>query len=315
MNDLDVIEQKARAWMEQAEDLDSLAKAAAVLHEVDQQRKLRMELESAGSQAEKAVAERRQSAIRFWSATLLPAFAFLVTALTFLWQIEQGKETARAQADSQWRSAVEKIGPIAQPAAVGALEMKSFFASDYAKESRPVAAALLVSVDDPSIFDDVYFDLVKDTTQQNDWDLIALARALTSRLKAKRDSCIAARAKDRTLADPSLGHFLDAPQDFCDDQSDLDKIDADMQKLDSVSEGLITLWRNPTRKMKPGGEDLEAIAFLNGNYDGLDFRRASLSGSGFYGQCSLEDASFDTKTSLNHCSGGNSTSIVAAATP
>ncbi len=313
MDDLDVIELKAHVWMEQSQDLDTLARVAGLLHEVDQQRKLRMELASAASRPQKAKAERRQDAVRFWSATLLPAFAFLVTALTFVWQIEQGQKNARALEDSQWRSAVEKIGPIAQPAAVGVLEMKSFFGSDYAKESRPVAAALLVSVEDPSIFDDVYFDLVKNTTQQNDWELIALARALTSRLKTARDSCISARGPDRVVAGPSLAHFLDAPGDFCDNQSDLDKIDADMQKLDSVSNGLIALWKDPARKMKPAGEDLEAIAFLNGDFSGLDFQRASLSGSGFYGNCRLEGTSLDSNASFNHCNSANSKSLVAAA--
>jgi hypothetical protein len=313
MDDLDVIELKALVCMEQAQDLDTLAKVAGLLHGVDQQRKLRMELASAASRPQKAKAERRQDAVRFWSATLLPAFAFLVTAFTFMWQIEQGKQAARAQEDSQWRSAVEKIGPTAPPAAVGVLEMKSFFVSDYAKESRPVAASLLVAVDDPNIFDDVYFDLVNEATPTGDGNLIALARALTSRLKDTRDRCISARRPGRAQATPSLADFLDAPGDYCDNQSDLDKIEADTVKLDSVSQGLSALWKNPTRKMTPKGEDLNGIVFLDGDFSKLDFQGASLIGSVFYGDCRLEGTSLDSNASLNRCTSGNSKSLVAAA--
>ena len=313
MDDLSLIEEKARAWTEQADDLDSLAKAASILHGVDEQRKMRAELADSQSRSQNDRAERKQNAMRFWTAALLPTMAILVTAGTLWYQIHEGQATARSQEDSQWRSAIEKIAPDSQTAAVGILEMNSFFASDYAKQARPVAASLLVKVEDPNIFDVVFFDLVHDTTPQNEPDLIALARALTERLREDQKKCIMARGPDRAPADPSLAHFLNAPQDFCDDESDLGRIDADMRKLDSVSQGLIALWKNAHPKMGPSGEDLEAIAFLNGNYGGLDFRQASLSGTGFYGECHLDGALFDNHpATLNHCENQDSKNVVAA---
>ncbi len=304
MDDLGLIETKAHAFIEESKDLDSLAKAANILRDIDEQRKIRAELEMAGKNADRAASEHTSDKIRFWTATLLPTLAFLVTAGTFLYQIQQGKVAAQAQEDSQWRLALEKIAGDSQSAPIGALEMQSFFnSSRYDKESRPVAATLLPKIDDLSLFDVVFFDLLGKTTKQSQQELIVLARSLTSRLRDQWSAC----PKASLPADNSFAHFLKNPEDFYDDNDQTQgkeemKVDADEWKLDSVIHGLTELWQDPRSQVTPRGQDLAGIAFLNGNYKGVDFRGAQLSDTAFYGKCNIDGAKFDSPTkSMNHC--------------
>lgn len=303
MTDLDLMETKARTWLQEATDVESLTKAAGLLRQIDEHRKLQLELENTTTEARRVETEHKSERIRFWTATLLPTLAFLVTAGTFLLQIQQTKSGAQAQEDSQWRSALEKTAPDSNSAPIGALEMQSFFASKrYKKESRPVAATLLVGIDDRNLFDVIFFDLLDKTTKDDQQELIFLARALSSRLRDKYEVRLAA-GKERP-ADRSFEHFLKDPEDFY-DESDLNQakaletIDADKWKLDSVSQGLIELWRNP--KISPAEEDLSEIVFLNGDYSGLNFSHALLSGAGFYGTCNLTGVRYSNLESVNHC--------------
>jgi hypothetical protein len=316
MDDLELIEKKAQTWMAEAKDLDSFAQAARVLHQVAEQRKMRSEAARAQSGESLPKGEARRGKVGFLIATLLPALAFVVTAGTFLYQMKQGNVATQAQEDSQWRSALEKIKTDSESAPIGALEMHSFFASrQYAKEARPVAAMLLESVDDRSVFDLVYFDLVYDKQHQNQEELITLARALTERLSTEQEKCMRAAGKQLPPPDGSFAEFLKAPEHFCDDEKDLEKIDADTAKLDSVSQGLSDLWKNRHLHMSPAKQDLAGVAFLNGDFSGLDFRHAVLRGAGFYGDCHLTGAQLDQRESVDHCGGQESNKLAAALKP
>jgi hypothetical protein len=310
MDDLDLIESKARAAIEESKDLDSLAKATQILRDVDEQRKLRADARAAQHNALRSAAERKEDKVRFMVATLMPTLAFLVTAGTFLYQIHAGKVAAQAQEDSQWRSALEKIAPDPKSAHVGALEMESFFASErYQNVSRPVAASLLVTIDDPNIFDLIFADFLDKTVGHKQQELVTVARALTSRLRSRYEGRKNVVDKD-CPQDSSFAQFLRRPECFYDDDDPKDAeeetlVDTDMWKLDTVSHKLISLWKDPVSNLKPSQQALEGIAFYTekgGDYTGLDFSGAQLSGSGFYGNCNLTGVKFDVpQKSVDHC--------------
>jgi hypothetical protein len=310
MDDLDLIESKARTAIEESKDLDSLAKAAQILRDVEGQRKIRADVRAAQHIALRSAAERKEEKVRFLIGTLMPTLAFLVTAGTFLFQIYQGKIAAQQQEDSQWRSALEKIAPDSKSAHVGALEMESFFSSPrYQNVSRPVAASLLVTINDPTIFDLIFADFLDKTVGQKQQELVTVARALTSRLRGRYEG--RKNVVDKSCGpDNSFAQFLRRPECFYDDDNPQDaeeetRVDADQWKLDTVSHKLISLWKDPGSKLKPAQQPLEGVAFYtekSGDYTGLDFSGAQLSGSGFYGNCDLSGAKFDVpQKSVDHC--------------
>jgi len=303
MNDLDLIETKARAFIEEAKDLDSLAKAAKIIRDLDEQRKIRAELNAAKQDADRT-AERRSEKVRFWTATLLPTLAFLVTAGTFLFQIQQGKVAAQGQEDSQWRTELEKSATDPKLAPVGALEMQSFFGSKrYSDQSRKVAATLLSGIDDPDLFDLVFFDIIdadvrKTTELSHQQDLIALAKALSERLQGLYSDRLAAPGKDLP-EDQTLKNFLADPGEFYDhDQlKEENEVDVKEWELDSVSRGLIKLWGTT-----PPTQNLTGIIFYttqapdqpNVDWGVVDFRGAELKNVQFYGTCKIDPTKFDT---------------------
>jgi len=309
-DDLNLIEKKARAAIEESKDLDTLAKATQILRDVDEQRKMRAEFRAAQQSVQRAAAERREDRVRFLVATLMPTLAFLVTAGTFIYQIRQGKLMAQQQEDSQWRSALEKVLPDPKSAHVGALEMESFFSSKrYQNVSRPVAASLLVTINDPTIFDLIFGDFLNRTAGEEQQELVTVARALTSRLRNRYEGRKNVRDKD-CPQQSSFAQLLRKPECYYDDDSPQDAeeetlVDADMWKLDTVSQKLISVWKDPDSKFKPARQALEGIAFYTergGNYDGLDFSGAQLSGSGFYGGCDVSGAKFDVpQKSVDYC--------------
>jgi hypothetical protein len=300
MDDLDLIETKAHAFIEEAKDLDSLAKAANILRDADERRKIRAELNSAKQAGDRAASERTSEKVRFWTAPLLPTLAFMVTAGTFLVQMHQSRIAAQAQEDSQWRLALERITVDPQSAPTGVLEMESFFDSkQYRRESRPVAAALLPRINDVSLFDVVFFQLLKKTTDRNQQELITLARAMTQLLQERHEGRLQKLGKDKPT-DPTFAHFLKNPEDFYDDsyydqREEQYQVDTDKWKLDTICSGLIELWKNPHFVGELAERDLTGIAFFttHGDYTGVDFRGANLSGTAFYGDCKLDGAKFD----------------------
>jgi hypothetical protein len=310
MDDLDLIESKARSAIEESKDLDSLAKATQIFRDLEEQRKIRADLAAIQHNVQHSAAQRREERVRFLIATMMPTLAFLVTAGTFLFQIHQGKVAAQAQEDSQWRSALEKIAPDSKSAHVGALEMESFFSSPrYQNVSRPVAASLMVAIDDPSIFDLIFADFLDKTIEHKQQELVTVARALTSRLQSRYEG--RKNVSDKACPhENSFAQFLRQSECFYDDDDpkdakEEDQVEADKWKLDTVTQMLISLWQDPRLKLTPSQQSLEGIAFYterNGNYKRLDFSGAQLSGSGFYGNCDLVDTKFDfPQKSVDHC--------------
>ena len=235
MDDLSVIESKALAAVQNSTDLDSLAKAVQILRDVTEQRNARAET------------GRKSETVRFWTAILLPTLAFALTSFTFLYQIHEGRIAAQAQEDSQWRLALEKVTTDAKAAQVSALEMESFFNSPRWEDvSRPVGASLLAGVDDTSIFDLVFADFMDKSVEHRQEEIVVLARALTSRLQNRY---IARKDVRDPKCQPhaSFAEFLLSPDCYYDDDDPKDAneeilVEADLWKLDTVINQLITVW-------------------------------------------------------------------------
>jgi len=300
MDDFDLIEKKARMWMEDAKDLDSLSKAAQVLRDVDERRK-------------KTSTKRPLSEKVLVYTTLFSALGLLVTAGTAFYNLEQGIAAAQAQEDSQWRTAVEKCAPGSKTPSIGALEMKSFFRSKrYGKESRTVAATLLRNIDDNILFDDIFFDLVNvgKSKQNNDQELIALAKILSSQLNDRYKGRMEKLKQGDRPRNHTFAHFLEKPDDFYDDskhpeqKKEEEQIDADIYRLDTISKGLIDIWKDPHFNPSKAEVDLEEIVFLNGDYSGIDFSVFRLKGAGFYGGCVLTGVKFGDVKPGDHCEQG-----------
>lgn len=307
MDELDLIESKARAAIEDSKDLDSLAKATRILRDVEEKRKIRADLAMAQQKADHAAAERSSEKARFWTATLLPTLAFVVTAGALVWQIQQGKVTAQAEEDSQWRAALEKIELDPKSAHVGALEMESFFSIDQRKRvARIIAASLLAKIDDPNIFQLVFEDI--ETHQQS--DLVLLARMLTLRLQDSYDGHSNVLNQEGChQAKSSFKLFLSKPECFYADNDpaqnkEIEEIDLTESKLDSVTRELAALWANSKSGLTAANQDLQNIAFYTSDrvdYAGLNFHGSQLDGSGFYGQCDVSGAGLDNRKAVDYC--------------
>jgi hypothetical protein len=126
-----------------------------------------------------------------------PVFTVLVTAVgivfTLCFQLVQARMEARQKDDSEWRAAVEKISVDKTAAAIGAFEMQSFLGHPkYGDQARSIEAAMIPAIDSQDEFDVALFNLVKNTDETNQDDIVLIASKLSNRV---RDSYSAAMKK------------------------------------------------------------------------------------------------------------------------
>ncbi len=252
--------------------------------------------------------------VQFVIQSVLPIAACLATIVTLVWHVDQDKTTNQAAIDSQWRSALENIDP--KSAHIGALEMESFFDDPiHGKLAHTAAASLLSKIDDDSMFEvcfDGFFDKATSHSgdpKQEQSDLRLLAKLLTSRLITDyQDAKGEEQAKECSQGDRSLKQFLSRPECFysnddSEQEAKVAKIELAKAKLDTVTKELNDSWLR--HGLDPANQDLSEIVFYTYtsdtvNYKGLDFTKAKLDRSEFYGNCDLNHAKLPNPE-LNQC--------------
>lgn len=243
-----------------------------------------------------------KSGAAFWTSTVLPTLAIVLTTATLLVQRFEKKIEERTEQDSQWMTAVEHI-PDTQT--VASIEMEPFFhQQQHGPIARAIAARTMSSIPDHTMFDLLFATFTSQEGGQDQTSLIILARSLTSQLRdqytqhkhivpAKIDDCGSVSSFQLFLADSECFYDKTAPADF----ENLVRVESLEWELDTVVDKLVQLWTNP-QSPQPPGKDLEAIAFFSVHrkaYKAADFRNSDLENSGFYGDCDMSGAIFDAK--------------------
>lgn len=226
--------------------------------------------------------------------SLTPLLTVLITAIglvfTFCYQLVQNRTAALQKVDTDWRAAVEKISLDEDSAATGAFEMQSFFKDPkYGEQAKTIAAVVIPSVANKSEFDVSFSELLKNADQQNQGQIISIARNVSDQIRETCDGFAASEKKDSGFCDRSLANFVINPQSYFSEatQSDqIKKVLTETWKLDTVDGGLSSLWR--VRGFKPGNADLSGIIFYNNDLQGVDLRQATLDGVLFVGTCKVD---------------------------
>ncbi len=298
MSNFEDLKHKARHFAAQSTDIEGLSKAAEVLKSV--------------AEAEKASVDALNGR-RYWTSkvgALTPMFAAIITGLTFgitfLYQRKQSDIAAQQVEETQWRAALQKVGgndSVSSQAA--AFAMQSFFDSTYTQQSRTIAAFLAPNIRDTGAFDFMFFELAKRTGQQNQGELIDIARALST-----REQKAYASLPETVRRDHPFEQLLVDPADVLLDQEDpkfsekLQDAEADGWELDTVSVVLSRIWKGPLplipsdqrawkgpTRLDPSELDLRGIVFLNGDFTGIDnLSKARMDAhTGFYGRCMVDN--------------------------
>lgn len=263
---------------------------------------------------------RRSPAAGIWTSTVLPTLAIVLTTATLLVQHFEKKTEAKAQQQSQWMTALEKLP---DPQIVGMLEMEPFFRDPHGPLARALAAQKMSSIPDHSMFDIVFADFIRQGGDHDQMSLIILARSLTSQLRSqyKTHKRIVPRKIEDCGRKSSFELFL-ANTDCFYDENKLDDLEDEARaesltwELDTVVEKLVSLWTNPNAPQPPT-RDLEGIAFFSSNqrnYRATDFTKSDLDHSGFYGACDVSGAKFEPKVKSSedgyiYCQSNNPTNI------
>lgn len=131
-----------------------------------------------------------------------------------------------------------------------------------------------------------------DNTNQHDQEqIISIARNVSNQI---RDSCngfATSAKKDPGFCDRSIADFVVNPQHYFSEEKQSDQIKkvlTETWKLDSVDDGLSSLWQ--TQRFKPVGADLTGLIFYNTNLEGVDLTEASMDGVVFTGNCKVDKA-------------------------
>jgi hypothetical protein len=299
--DFDALRRQATEWLGKSSDLGEFSKAVESLKGV--------------AEAEKASVDAKNLQ-HTWTTkvtALAPMFAAIITgltfALTFVYQRQQAQTVAQQAEESQWRTALQKVD-VNDPSQseAGALAMTSFLDSPYSQQARSITAALACNIRHPRVFDVVFFELFKRTQQDNQSDLLDVAKTISMRVRKTYDDLPSTGKQKQTfndfLIDPSGSFEMDKPDAYRGEQ----EVEAFEWELDTTSAMLFRLWTNPGGPSVKGA-DLRQIIFLNQdfrNFDSVhDLDQANMDRfTGFYGNCtlSLKPAAAGTGVQLdNRC--------------
>lgn len=289
MANLDALERKAESWSQQSDDIDQVLKSVEILKTIAEQRKL-------VADTDKTSKEIRSEGKR-WTriASLAPAMAALITGLTFgitfLYQYKHDETISRQSEELQWRTALQKVDTT-EPGQVeaSALEMASFMNSRYASQSRLIAAALCSNIQDSRVFDFLMYQLYLDTDQNNQSDLLDVARSISIQLQKSYIDLPAADRSHETFV-----QFLKHPSVPDEAPVEAEHLQQGVEtrewELDTVVSFLYALWTGP-RHLNVSGLDFSGIIFWNDGFRAYDripnFDSATVSQStAFIGKCSL----------------------------
>lgn len=241
--------------------------------------------------------------------TLLP---FMLTGatfiLTFCFQIYQERIRTDAQSETEWRKALEEVGATDPSGSTkAAFEIESYLDSpDHGGQARAIAASLLPNVNNKFEFDELFTQLLKGTTQQNQNQLINIDALISAQLRDDYVSALRNPPQGGLPTDHKFGTFLEHPDRFYDGTNGSAQIDDVLTKaweLDSVTEGLKEIWTNGTKsgKVTPAKEDLDDCVFFNYDFSAIDFRAAeSMANVQFDGTCAVVSGNLP-KDVINGC--------------
>lgn len=243
---------------------------------------------------------KRSGRVGSWIKGLLPALAFLVTAATLFSQMRQNDVAAQKDEDSQWRASLDKVDYQDPGATIAVLKLESFLASKrYAAQARTLTASLLPLIGNVNVYDQVLYSLQITTYQHgntnNEQDVIDIARSVSNRLRGNYKDAL--RLHPGTNADDPkvFSMFVRAPEKFL-KESDSDQAKllnetlANLWKMDTVTERLVSIWRTGPGKngATVESQDLSGISFIavdKLDLSGVQFSQADLTDTYFYGQC------------------------------
>ncbi|HYM79416.1 MAG TPA: hypothetical protein VE377_25800 [Candidatus Dormibacteraeota bacterium] len=257
-------------------------------------------LEERGKSAEtlKNLAEARNSAIstRFqrWrdlSSSAVPILALVVTALTVILQtrqfhqtltqqgnqfVETERQQAMAHEDTEWREALKAVSfTDRRSSLVGAFAMQGFFNSPrYGNQARGIAGGLLANTANVSSFDEILTNMRDKTDASNLTHMTALAQMLGFAQRAKYHTQGASSDATAPFLIPDVDEIDPNPQDF--EHNPTQQIKVAAWEIDTVSQFLRQLWRDPKKNLSPQGYVLTATVLENGDFDNLDFSGSHL---------------------------------------
>jgi hypothetical protein len=242
------------------------------------------------------IAVRERAASSFNLAALTPLLSILIAALTLfstsLIQIYQSRSSSAEKEDSDWRAALEKIED--RSAAIGTFEMQSFFEGERHKvQARSLSAALMPNITDKYEFDAAFFALLVRTNQDNQADVVGIARTLSIELHGLYDAAVVLKGC-KGSPDCTFVEFVRHPEKFYDNASQSDALRntlSDLWRLDSVGSGLRSMWvsKGDGAGVRPGDLDLGGIVFLNNDFSNIDFSKASMEEAEFIGKCPVNE--------------------------
>lgn len=240
------------------------------------------------------IAVRERTASSFNLAALTPLLSILIAALTLfstsLIQIYQSRSSSAQKEDSDWRQALEKISLDENSAAIGTFEMQSFFEGERHKvQARSISAALMPNITDKYEFDAAFFVLLGQTNQNNQTDVVGIARTLSIQLRGLYDTAVILKGC-KGSPDCTFVEFVHHPEKFYDNATQSDALQrtlSDLWKLESVGSGLHSIWvsKGNGASVHPGDLDLGGIVFLNNDFSNIDFSKASMEEAEFIGKC------------------------------
>ena len=252
----------------------------------------------------------KDSSAQKWIA-LTPLLSLLITALTLLsssiLQFYQGHSGSMQKEDSDWRSALEKVSLEQNSAAIGTFEMQSFLGTRrHRDQARSIATALMPNIVDKYEFDAAFFVLLEKTDQNNQNDILSIARSISNDLRELHQNATRANGC-RLVNDCSLSMFVMQPEQFLDSETQANELRqalTDAWKLESVCSGLSSIWgtKGSRTSVEPKKSDLSGIIFLNNDYSGVDFREASMQDTEFIGKCSVDKDKLP-RGFLSNCAG------------
>ncbi|HUJ82913.1 MAG TPA: pentapeptide repeat-containing protein [Candidatus Acidoferrales bacterium] len=320
------IERKAIERALRSHSLEEIQKAVQIIAAVAEKRRELHGLEQEYSHDKKPHLSRFRRFLRSAADFFGPNLAAIVALATVGALFYQGYATrstatsqARAQEDSQWHSAMEKIQPSgADGALVGAFEMQSFFSSTtYGPHARAVASTLLPEVQNKNGFDLVLFKLAglacgvarpectpnPALNAEIQQELLGVGRTIEDHErdlfeKVRVDDCVGKKCTGLTFRD-----FVQTPDKFFPDnnpyEDDLNLAWAYSWEVDSLSASLANLWEQPQKKIEPQGANLAGVVIESAELPGVDFSGANLSGTHFW-NTNVTDADFTKVDSVDN---------------
>jgi hypothetical protein len=227
----------------------------------------------------------KQQRIQFFVTAVSPVLALIVTVVTIGFQYrqfqktlaqqtKQSEDTAKIQRqagdDEQWRAAIQSVS-LKEPV-LGAIVMQGFFDSkQYGAPARTIAGALLASVPNVNVFDEVFITMRDNTTNNNSGDLLAVAQSLGFTQRAMSHIQGAASKQNTALLQTEVDDISTDPKVLARDSEQQTRVVA--WELDSVSAGLQDIWTRSINRVPASNQLLSGAVLENYPFDGIDFTK------------------------------------------